>query len=230
MSINPNQSEVNAIELYFEWYLRELKDNGFIKDFYREPHVLNVVPKAILQRYVFTKTTAKVEDYSLLQEDNYKYDYLIVWNKEAEDIFYSMLDGTPIKSNTPFYAFVNQQGDVVSLCDVKPPPAAQRFSGGLTTALTFPVKQKILWRTHGIFINKSVPIPTVSKGTVKSGNSIALFTTTFCPVRYTFTDSGRQPRKIGFKTRSLAQYLTEKRKEVAHANAILQKQNPNTLF
>lgn len=224
MSVNQNQHEINAIELYFEWYIRELKDNGYIKDFFREPVKMQTVPPATYKRYDFKKTKFDIQEFTLLQGDSYLFDYMIVWDQKAENIFYSLLDGTPIKAWTPFYAFINQEGNIVSLCDVKPPPAAQRHSGSLTTTLTFPLKQKIFWHLQGIYINKSVPIPQASKGVVKSGNTVALFTTTFVPNRYTFTDSGKQPRLIHYKTKSLNQYVEEKKRELAHATALLSVQ------
>lgn len=219
------KTQTNDIELYFRWFIQELKEAGYIVDYFRENYKLECVPKATLQRYDFKrKTKHNVEDFTLLNADNYTYDYMIVWDAKAQDIFYSLLDGTPFKTDTPFLAYANQQGQIISLCDVKPAPG-QKIFGNNTTGYTFPVKQKILWYLHKIYINKVIPIPQVSKGEIKSGNADALFTNVFCPRRYTFTDGGGAPRKIHYKIRTMAEYVRSKSAEVAVIKQRLGQQN-----
>lgn len=217
MAINAKQNDKNSFEVYVGWFFQELKEAGYIQDYYFEPETIRVMDKAVYKRYDVKKTKANVEDFNILPEDNYTYDYLVIWNEKAKDIFFNLLDGTPVKTQTPFYSFRNQNGQFVTVHDVKPAIGASTF-GNQGSAFTFPVKQKIIYYKFGIFVNKTIPIPYVSQGRVKSGNASALFTACFCPKRYYFTDGGGQVRKINFRTQSLEQYVVKKQAELTHVN------------
>ena len=96
--------------------------------------------------------------------------------------------------------------------------------GNNTTSYTFPILQKIIYTVYGIYVNKSIPIPLMSKGAIKSGNKTALFNTTFVPKRYLLTDGGMQGREIKFKKQSLKEYVAYKEKEIKRINERLSKQ------
>lgn len=210
-------TERNTIELYAEWYFNELKENGFIKSIHREPYSLKVTDKKKLNRYRYKESKngiqENIEEYLFLRDANYTPDYLIVWEEKARDYFFNMID-QPKRLDCPFMAQTSSQGDIISLCDVKPTAVGATF-GHNTSGYTFPIIQKVLFQFYGIYINKTVPIPLVSKGEIKSGNNVALFTTTFVPNRYLLTDSGQQARKINYFVRSLKEYLSRREKEIA---------------
>ena len=200
-------TEINQLEQYFLWYLNELKEAGYIKFFSRESFPILVTDDVKNKRYDFSlKNTVRVEEYNLFRKNTYTYDYLIIWDKKAKEIFYNLLDDNPIRIYCPFYACVDKKGEHVSFCDVKPPSGAMIF-GNNTTSYTFPILQKIIYTVYGIYVNKSIPIPLMSKGAIKSGNKTALFNTTFVPKRYLLTDGGMQGREIKFKKQSLKEYF-----------------------
>ena len=217
-------TEINQLEQYFLWYLNELKEAGYIKFFSRESFPILVTDDVKNKRYDFSlKNTVRVEEYNLFRKNTYTYDYLIIWDKKAKEIFYNLLDDNPIRIYCPFYACVDKKGEHVSFCDVKPPSGAMIF-GNNTTSYTFPILQKIIYTVYGIYVNKSIPIPLMSKGAIKSGNKTALFNTTFVPKRYLLTDGGMQGREIKFKKQSLKEYVAYKEKEIKRIDERLSKQ------
>ena len=217
-------TEINQLEQYFLWYLNELKEAGYIKFFSRESFPILVTDDVKNKRYDFSlKITVRVEEYNLFRKNTYTYDYLIIWDKKAKEIFYNLLDDNPIRIYCPFYACVDKKGEHVSFCDVKPPSGAMIF-GNNTTSYTFPILQKIIYTVYGIYVNKSIPIPLMSKGAIKSGNKTALFNTTFVPKRYLLTDGGMQGREIKFKKQSLKEYVAYKEKEIKRIDERLSKQ------
>ena len=217
-------TEINQLEQYFLWYLNELKEAGYIKFFSRESFPILVTDDVKNKRYDFSlKNTVRVEEYNLFRKNTYTYDYLIIWDKKAKEIFYNLLDDNPIRIYCPFYACVDKKGEHVSFCDVKPPSGAMIF-GNNTTSYTFPILQKIIYTVYGIYVNKSIPIPLTSKGAIKSGNKTALFNTTFVPKRYLLTDGGMQGREIKFKKQSLKEYVAYKEKEIKRIDERLSKQ------
>lgn len=216
-------TEINQLETYCLWYLNELKEAGYIKLIKREAFPIMVSDAVQRKRYDFSRKEPKIEDYVLFRDNKYLYDYLIIWEKRAHELFYNLLDDSPLRTYCPFYAVVDAEGEHVSFLDVKPPAGAMIF-GNNTTGYTFPIIQKIIYTVYGIYINKTIPIPLMSKGEVKSGNKSALFTTTFVPKRYLMTDGGGQARVIKYKVHSLKEYVSAKTKEIDKINAILSVQ------
>ena len=153
-------------ELYFEWYVTELKEAGFIKLIKREPFPILVSDEASRKRYNFATKTPKIEEYKLFRQNTYTTDYILIWEKHSQEIFYNLLDDSPVRVYCPFYAMVDSEGEHVSFADVKRAAGALSF-GGNSSDYTFPIIQKIIYNVYGIYINKAIPIPIVSKGEVK---------------------------------------------------------------
>lgn len=222
------KTQINSIETYFEWYINELKENGFIKEIKREPFSFNISRIKFHKKYVFKETakksSASVEDFTLLRENNYTFDYLIIWHPKAKEYFFNLIDDSPIKIWCPFYAFIDAGGELVSFVDVKPTSAGAKF-GNNSTSYTFPIIQKIIYESYGVFVNKAIPIPMVSKGEVKSGNKTSLFTTTFVPNRFRLTDSGGQARLIHYRNKTLKEYIFHREKELKKIYSILSTQS-----
>lgn len=216
-------SEKNQLETYFEWYINELKEAGYIKIVKREPFPILVSDFVERERYDFSTKTPRLQKYKLFNQNTYMCDWIIIWEKHAHEIFYNLLDDNPIRIYCPFYAVVDKQGEHVSFVDVKPPAGAMIF-GNNTTGYTFPILQKIIYTVYGIYVNKSIPIPLMAKGQVKSGNKSALFLTTFVPKRYLMTDGGMQGREIKYKKQSLKEFVEYKNREIKRINGLFNKQ------
>ena len=216
-------TEQNMLETYFEWYINELKEAGYIKLVKREPFPILVSEAMEKKRYDLKTKTPRVETYKLFSRNTYTCDWVIIWDKSAKEIFYNILDDNPTRIYCPFYAVVDGEGEHISFVDVKPPAGAMIF-GNNTSGYTFPILQKIIYTIYGIYVNKSIPIPLMKKGTVKSGNKSALFLTTFVPKRYLLTDGGMQGREIKYKKQSLKEYVEYKQKEIKRINELFNKQ------
>jgi hypothetical protein len=216
-------TEQNQLETYFEWYINELKEAGYIKLVKREAFSILVSDAVERTRYDFSVKTPRIENYKLFQKNTYLYDWVIIWEKHAHEIFYNLLDDNPLRIFCPFYAVIDSQGEHISFVDVKPPSGAMQF-GNNTSAYTFPIIQKIIYTVYGIYVNKAIPIPLMAKGVVKSGNKQALFLTTFVPKRYLLTDGGMQGRDIKFRKQSLKEYVAYKLKEITRINTLFNKQ------
>lgn len=225
MAKQVKDTKVNMLEVYFEWYMNELKEAGFVLDIKREKFAIEVTPPMPRKRYNFSTKEPKIEDYNIFKPLVYTADYMIKWAPHAKEIFFNLLEvDSPLRIWCPFYAQIDSKGVAFSLVDVKPTYAASQFSGYNASSISFPLNQKFIYYLYGIYINKAITIPTVAKGEVKSGNNVALFTTTFCPNRYLLTDGGLQGRDIKFNKRSLREYISYKTKEIDKINSILSTQ------
>lgn len=213
------QSNKPTLEDYFDWYLNELKEAGYILTIKKEPFKIQVTPGMHHSQYVYkTGQKPQVEKFNMFRENTYKMDRLVEWAPHAKEIFFNLLDGNPIRIACPFYASMDAKGRIWSLIDVKPPSGAMMYNNN-TTSYTFPIIQKMLYWQYGIYVNKAIPIPLMSKGEIKSGNRQALFVTTFTPKRYLMTDGGGgQARDIKFQKKSLREYVTYRTLEIDKIN------------
>jgi len=217
-------TEPNQLETYFEWYINELKEAGYIKIVKREAFPILINDAVSHKRYSFATKVAKIEPFKLFNQNTYTCDWVIIWEKKSQEIFYNILDDkNPIRIYCPFYAIVDKNGEHVSFVDVKPPAGAMIF-GNNTSGYTFPILQKMIYTIYGIYVNKSIPIPLMSKGVVKSGNKSALFLTTFVPKRYLMTDGGMKGREIKYKKQSLKEYVNYKEREIKRIDLLFNKQ------
>jgi hypothetical protein len=217
-------TEPNQLETYFEWYINELKEAGYIKIVKREPFPILINDAVTHKRYDFSTKNVKTENYKLFNQNTYTCDWVIIWEKKSQEIFYNIIDSdSPIRIHCPFYAIADKNGEHVSFVDVKPPAGAMIF-GNNTSGYTFPIIQKMIYTIYGIYVNKAIPIPLMSKGVVKSGNKSALFVTTFIPKRYLMTDGGMQGRDIKYKKQSLKEFVEYKLREINRINLLFNKQ------
>jgi hypothetical protein len=204
----PKQTDINPGELYFSWYLDELKAEGYIKYYDREPETFTVFPSFDHKREKHFKTKDNtLEDISLLGASHYGYDYRVVWMPKALNVFTELYwpDGHfrfGIPTFVSHYRELMDEMEIVSYIDVKPPAAVLQFSGNIRSSHVFPFIQKTLMHYYGLYINKIVP---ANSG--KHGIKTNLFAKTFTPNRYLFTDQASMSRKIPFKTNSLKNYV-----------------------
>ena len=184
-------------ELYFFWYLSELKESGFVKEFRYEPYSL-VLGKAIdLTAYVKSKKVIKEKPYPLIKERDYTLDFEIEWTELAYDIFFRTLD-CPYSPDIPFLA----QG-LITLLEVK---GNFDMNGKVGEAK---IKRDWLMYQHGIYVQVVIPVPRMSKGKVLMRH--AVFNKTFTPQRYLLTNKDMTKRTINYEVRSLEEYVALRR-------------------
>lgn len=204
------KTQINSIELYFEWWLKEMISAGYIARFHREPETLiagQTIEYGRIKR--FKKKDKEIEKFNLFPEVKYTYDYIIIWNDTAEYLFYEEVNKEKVfQFGKPLFVAsrVNllQQEEIVSYVDVKP-TANAAFGGKVSSSISFPLKQRMCWENHRIYINKVIPRPMSG-----AGYKVALFVKSFVPQRYLLTDGGAQRRKISFPVYDLKGYVTRK--------------------
>lgn len=217
----------NDLEKYFEWWLNELKDHGYIRGYDREAETFPLFPnyKAIRLNYFKTKEPEH-EEFNFMHNRFYNYDYNIKWTEKANNIFFQEADFKDHNKpqifnyrNIYFVAhWVESEKCHVSYVDVKPPAAGNQNVQN-TSYHTFPLKQQILLWLRGVYINKVIPFPMGG-----TGKTISLFPNTFTPRRYLITDGGTRNRKITtFQVKLLDEYIKERLEEIQQIEDDLKK-------
>lgn len=224
---NKKETKENPDEMYFTWYLDELQEYGYIESYEREPETINVLPAYVHTREKhFVNKENESEEFNLLQPITYTYDFRVIWDQSAKNIFTEPFNkDKPFKFGEPTFIshYIKMQDEVklVSYVDVKPHVSAASFGGGkLASYYTFPFIQKFLMSNMGLYINKAIP-----KNQGKYGVNTCLFAKTFTPNRYKFTDKATMLRKIKWRVVSITSYV--KKQEGMISNLIKQEQKKN---
>ena len=209
--------KVNSYELYFEWWLQDLKRVGLVKSFDFEPEQVVVIEPAILFSSVHsTRNQTFLTGHNLLNASSYTRDYDVVFHKSLLDVFIGLMVGDngayelkelhERQKGDTYYEFSyyyllrehEVQGDWFTVSsDVKPPSKALQYSGALGSSREFPYNQKLMLEKHKIFVNKVIPI----------GSKTCLFAKSFTPTRFLFTDGGGKQRKINHQIVTIDEWM-----------------------
>lgn len=160
------------IEVYFAMYLQELKDHGFIKEWYYEKDTFELFKGYSRNFTIQLKTKTKESSEVLLEKASLTADFTVEWDERSRNIFF--LDtSVPIKipvSNIPFRLCSEDNNLLISYIETK------GFNNSVTTSSnhSFPYKQKWVKQLHGVLVQKIQPFTYK-----KNGN--ALFQSTFYP-------------------------------------------------
>ncbi len=170
-------------ETYFQWFCDDLEKSGDIKLTQYQPEQMEIIPAP---EYFWAKKNIKSETEkpgNLLQSLDYTPDFVITWNKKGVEKYVYTLNGEDIsvhsRTRKPFVAIRNKNypnDDLISYIDVK------GTFGRHGDAVKFPVLQKVIFFTKGIYVEKIIPKK--------------LFKKTFYPERYLFTDGLGRERKL----------------------------------
>lgn len=175
-------------EKYFSWYLDELYEAGYIREYQVQPGSF-ILSEPILYEYekkLKTKTKHCVK--KLMQGHIYTADFRISWSEKARGIFFDSICGqTNLK--IPFIV----KYIPISIIEIKP-----AFDRNNMTRL-FTVNQKWVYQKYGTYVQRV---------TVDKKNGKGLFPETFTPAKYLLTDKTRKPRKLKYEPRTLAEYVT----------------------
>jgi len=197
-----NEFESNE-EMYFSWWLDELKKHGYITLLKYQPKSFKLFDGATIGFIEQLKTKTKERTVKLLVGHEYKADFLIYWSKELHKKLYVGYNDILTQSvkSYPIIANYSSERDLYySVIDVKgnynQNDAWRRFA----------IDQKWVFQIHHIYVQKIITHPQVNKkGQIIPAN--ALFPTTFLPERFKTTDKSGGPRKIRYKYKSLDEYL-----------------------
>lgn len=205
--------ELSQSEVYFEWWLEELKSVGLILEWHRAERFILRSPLIFDYLQHYKVKDPLVKQVNILQSVTYTPDYKVKFNNALCGKLYAYINDKMItdagRGNRPgnvwqevlFLTKYDAQDWIYF--DVKPPSKAIRFSGALGSSREFPIKQRMMWEEHGIFVNKVVPY----------GQKECLFTKTFLPTRYKWTDKSTKLRVLKSyeeTAKNLSEYLTFK--------------------
>jgi len=150
-----------------------MMQNGFVKDFQYEPETF-ILSEPVYVHHEYQDKTAKgkvkivSKDYHVLHGMNYTPDFKIVFEKVPE----CMKKNPYIRDNV---WWIDTKGS---------------YNGkNNQSAITFPLKAKILWEKHGILVEKFVPKAAFKKYGV--------------PNRYLYTDITLEKRRIPFPVKEI---------------------------
>ena len=198
-------TEKNNFEMYFEWWLDDLKEEGFITEYVREPQTFILKPEVEVS-YPKSKRILKIAKQAILNPITYTPDYKVAFTQKGVNILFLVISemgslSEKYNRNLHFLFVENlrslKDNMYVLYFDVKAPAKAIRFSSGLSSSREFPIKQRLMYDLKGIFVNKVVPV----------GSSTSLFEKTFYPKRYFQTDKERGLRKGMENKRTIKDFL-----------------------
>ena len=189
----------NNNEMYFEWCLDELKENGYITDYKREPNTFTLLDNIgidyIEETILKTKIKKVDKTISLFKVIVYTPDYVVYFTEKGKEEYLKIiLDDIDILSSKNYNKYKHfliheeyKNNDLYEVYfDVKPPSFVAKFSSKVGSSREFPLKQRLMFERYKIYVNKVVP----------TGSKHSLFNSTFIPKRYYYTDSGNKKRKL----------------------------------
>lgn len=174
-------------ELYFLYWVKDLKEAGFISGIERAPSY--VLTEGYTHTYTESNkrgTQAKAKTQCLMRPSVYTPEFIIYWTHQYKNFVWNL--GENCKFDKVFIG-EKGSGSVCTWIEVKP----SGFDHQNSTRL-FINNQKFLFKVHNIYVN----LVKVQE----------LFEKTFTPKAYLVTATGK-PRKINFKIKTLNEYLTQ---------------------
>jgi hypothetical protein len=177
-------------EVYFSWWLDELKEAGYVKSYVRQSPTFELsetVQKTVIKEL---KTKTKEVKQTLLQPCTYTPDFTIQFPSKVIGLCFSSSDKRMLYYNGTEYDEKLSIYDrlYTVYVDIKP-----LFSIRDSDKAKFSVLQKWVYQKHSVYVN-----PVVYQ---------KLFEKTFTPARYLLTDKGGQQRKINWQVRTLQEFI-----------------------
>lgn len=160
----------SSTELHFQYYLDELKNLGFIKEYFIEPETLLLNNKVILayNKIIELKTKSKVVEVEtlLIPEHYYTYDFKIIWDSKI------------LTHKLQQYFYIDSS--LTSRIEIKPDVDFSNM-----TRIFISRTQPIVFDKYNIYV-QLIKVPSI-------------FKLTFTPDRYLLTDIRKTLRSINYK-------------------------------
>lgn len=171
-------------ELYLNWYLEELKQAEFIREYTLDPSSYTLSEKVsvevVVEKQLKTKLKQETKSKTLLNQHVYTPDAEVIWTSKALGVFIGTTENYLLKKR-PFYHDLYK-----SVIEVKPTWNMQNMKR------LFSLNQKWMLKEHGIYVQMVIPE--------------LLFRDTFTPQRFLLTDKGTRERAIRWEVRTLNDY------------------------
>lgn len=175
-------------ELEFSYWLEELRELGYIKNWYKNTTSELILDKKSISFKEKLKTKTKTKNLFILHDLQYTFDFYIEWETIAEGIFFIKEDNiynSNLISLDKFIVLKSYKNNETYV-DIK------GVFGGGNSAITFPIIQKLFYENKKIFVQKIIPKK--------------LFTKTFLPKKLAFKKNGDK-RVIATKTIDIETYI-----------------------
>lgn len=188
-------------EVFFQWYIDDLIEAGFIEKFNYEQETYTIFDQLKLPWMKQMKTKVAQKEFEAIKPSTYTPDFNIYWTDEAKGIF---INGIP-SEKMPYFAgaeFLDLTDQGRSVLDVK--GADNTFGKKNSSIYTFPLKQRMMWLVHNIYVQKVVPQQ--------------LFQKTFTPYRYTLTNQSGKKRKLQWESMNVYEYVEMMKKSHINRN------------
>ena len=174
-------------ELYFSWYLNQLRNAGYIDNWDKFENVNESYPltEGLKRQYVLPmkRVADKIKYQDILKPSIYTPDFKIWWTPKARGIFVTDLNiESTEKITTPF---ICQDG--ISIVETK----GNHDNNNMTRLAINNIK--FAYQKFGVYID-IVKVPTIFKNS-------------FTPDRYLLTDKTLRKRKINYGIRSLPEFV-----------------------
>ena len=175
-------------EIYFRWYLDDLKDAGIVTSFEYQPGAWVLSEGAKVVQLVKLKTKTKTVERPLFQAKTYMPDFFIFFNGAHPAImaFYEDLEKYNLTRKPADIPFLG--GRFCCSVDIKP-----NYERDSARSRAFSLIQAWVFHLYNIYVQ-----PIVYQ---------KLFEKTFTPARFLLTDRTGKARKINFKVRSLQEFI-----------------------
>lgn len=203
---------------YYDWLL-ELKAQGFIDSIDLQPayDLVSPVTLPFTKMHLTNKTNVvkfKAENFSVMQGVKYTPDFNVFWTKKAEGVFVFTEDtilvgnfndskSTMLYGESGTYTTVDdgevdwlltEKRLIFTCIEIKGTFASRQNS----TAIKFPLLQKMMFAKHKVYVNKCQPFHS-TKG---------VFCNTFTPKSYWVTPKAKKERLVKWTKLSLKDYLS----------------------
>lgn len=180
-------------ELYFSWYLNDLKNKGYIKYYSRSGAYVLSDPCTATNIKIMKRVPNKVLEYSYVRGHKYTPDFYIEWTDKAKGIFFNdSFDTSARMIDYPFLVYRIKENNEYKICseiEVKP-----KFDQNNMTRLAM-INIKWLYSKYGILTTVIIPQK--------------LFKETFTPDRYLTTDKSKKGRKIKWAVKSMNDFINK---------------------
>lgn len=191
-----NRDELDSDEeWYFTWYMEELLNAGIIIKYKYHPGSKELSPQRNFKMEKVLKTKTNIIERELIAAHEYTPDFVLHWNNQFRHIFFDEMFTIFKDANAPFIATVGNNNLCYTPVEIK----AAFDRNNMTRA--FRINQKWILDKFNIYVDEIVPEK--------------LFKKTFTPRRYLGTDKTNKPRKIDFTTKTLEEYICQRKKELS---------------
>lgn len=179
-------------EEYFIWYLEELMEADYIKAWGRPEKITLTENMLVWYAKPMKKGPDKPVSRVLFQDVQYTPDFEVVWTEKARGIFFATPGTHPTTAaGRPSIFTVMEQSPSTSYLEIK---------GGFiqhSQSLHYSILSKWTYAATGKYVQR-VQV---------SNKASSIFDKTFCPDRFRLTDVTAKPRAMGFRPKTLRQFV-----------------------